>query len=222
MRQELALVFDFGGVLVDWDPRHLYRKVFSGDESAMERFLEEIRFYEWNQKQDAGRAFSEAVTELCQAYPQYCELIRLYDLRYEESINGPIWPSVWLVERAKHGGYPLFGLSNWPLEKYRLVRPKYAFFDLFDDIIISGEVKLAKPDRRIFKLFLERTGREARQCVYIDDSKTNIAVAQKLGFQCIHFQSPAQVESNLAVWGIQLPPSDEGSHPDITPPGRRP
>ncbi len=204
MNQELAFVFDFGGVLVDWNPRHLYRKIFSGDEDAMERFLEEIRFYEWNQKQDAGRTFSEAVEDLCKDFPQHCELIRLYDLRYEESITGPIWGTVAILEKLKSSGYLLYGLSNWPEEKYRLVRPKYSFFELFDDIIISGEEKVAKPDTRIFAILLERIQREPWQCVYIDDSKQNIEVALELGFRCIHYQSPGQLDSDLAVTGIRF------------------
>jgi len=204
LNQELAVVFDFGGVLVDWNPRHLYRKIFSGDEDAMERFLEEIRFYEWNQKQDAGRTFSEAVEDLCKDFPQHCELIRLYDLRYEESITGPIWGTVAILEKLKSSGYLLYGLSNWPEEKYRLVRPKYSFFELFDDIIISGEEKVAKPDPRIFAILLGKIQREPWQCIYIDDSKQNIEVALELGFRCIHYQSPGQLDSDLAVTGIRI------------------
>ncbi len=204
MNQELAVVFDFGGVLVDWNPRHLYRKIFSGDEDAMERFLEEIRFYEWNQKQDAGRTFSEAVEDLCKDFPQHCELIRLYDLRYEESITGPIWGTVAILEKLKSSGYLLYGLSNWPEEKYRLVRPKYSFFELFDDIIISGEEKVAKPDPRIFAILLGKIQREPWQCIYIDDSKQNIEVALELGFRCIHYQSPGQLDSDLVETGIRF------------------
>ncbi len=204
LNQELAVVFDFGGVLVDWNPRHLYRKIFSGDEDAMERFLEEIRFYEWNQKQDAGRTFSEAVEDLCKDFPQHCELIRLYDLRYEESITGPIWGTVAILEKLKSSGYLLYGLSNWPEEKYRLVRPKYSFFELFDDIIISGEEKVAKPDPRIFAILLGKIQREPWQCIYIDDSKQNIEVALELGFRCIHYQSPGQLDSDLVETGIRF------------------
>jgi 2-haloacid dehalogenase len=203
-RPDLALVFDFGGVLVDWNPRHLYRKIFGGDEAAMESFLAEIHFYEWNQHQDAGRPFSVAVAELCQKHPQYCDLIRLYDDRYEESIRGPIWPTVKILEALKKAGYPLYGLSNWPEEKYKLVRPKYPFFDLFDDIVISGEVRIAKPDLGIFTILLARAHREAWQCVYIDDSIGNIEVAQEIGFHCIHFKSPEKLEADLAAFGIQV------------------
>jgi len=193
----LAIVFDFGGVLIDWDPRYLYRKLFNGDEEAMERFLDEIRFFEWNAHQDAGRPFSEAVAEWCGKFPQYCDLIRAYDVRYEESLSEPIWPNVQIVESLKQAGYSVYGLSNWPEEKYRLVRPKYEFFGWFEDVIISGEVRLAKPDARIFTLLLERIDRRPSQCVMIDDSEKNISVADKLGFRTIHYRSTDQLKDEL-------------------------
>ena len=192
-----ALVFDFGGVLIEWDPRNLYRKIFNGDMAAVEIFLRESKFMEWNLHQDAGRPFSEAISEFCSRMPQYCELIRAYDQRYEESIIGPNWQTVEILRTLKETGYPLYGLSNWPAEKWRLVRPKYDFFGWFDDILISGEVKLAKPDPRIFSLFLERIGRPAEQCLYIDDSHHNTEVAGRLGFQTIHFRSAEQLRKEL-------------------------
>ena len=197
-----AIVFDFGGVLIEWDPRNLYRKIFNDDMQAVESFLRESKFMEWNIHQDAGRPFSEAVDEFCSRMPQYCELIRLYDQRYEEAISGPIWPTVELLRLLKQAGYPLYGLSNWPSEKWQLVRPKYDFFGLFDDILISGDVKLAKPDPRIFSLFLEQTGLQAEQCLYIDDSPHNIQVASQMGFQTIQFQSTEQLRAELCQRGI--------------------
>ena len=197
-----AIVFDFGGVLIEWDPRNLYRKIFNDDMQAVESFLRESKFMEWNIHQDAGRPFSEAVDEFCSRMPQYCELIRLYDQRYEEAISGPIWSTVEILRLLKQAGYPLYGLSNWPSEKWRLVRPKYDFFGLFDDILISGDVKLAKPDPRIFSLFLEQTGLQAEQCLYIDDSPHNIQVAAQMGFQTIHFQSTEQLRAELCQRGI--------------------
>lgn len=197
-----ALVFDFGGVLIEWDPRNLYRKIFHGDMQAVETFLRESKFNEWNLLQDAGRPFSEGVDEFCSRMPQYCELIRAYDQRYEESISGPNWQTVELLRNLKEAGYPLYGLSNWPAEKWWLVRPKYEFFGWFDYILISGEVKLAKPDPRIFSLFLERIGRPAEQCLYIDDSPHNIQVSGQMGFQTIHFRSAAQLREDLQKRGI--------------------
>jgi 2-haloacid dehalogenase len=194
---KLAIVFDFGKVLVDWDPRYLYRKLFPGEEAEMERFLEEIDFMNWNHQQDAGRTFSEGVSELCGRFPQYCDLIQAYDERWEESLGGPIWPTVEVLKRLKEAGYPLYGLSNWSDEKFQLVRAQYTFFDWFDDILLSGAVRLVKPDERIFRLLLTRIRRTARQCLLIDDTSRNVETARKLGFEAIHFQSAEQLEAEL-------------------------
>ena len=197
-----AIIFDFGGVLIDWNPRYLYRKLFPGDEQAMERFLVEIGFDEWNRLQDAGRPFSVAVAELCTRHPQYCDLIRLYDERYPESINGAIPGTVDILRQLRTAGYPLYAISNWPAEKFDLVRPDYEFFGWFRGIVISGEVGAAKPDPRIFHALLEQVGRPAGECLLIDDSPVNIAAAQALGFQTLRFHSPAQLAGELARRGL--------------------
>jgi 2-haloacid dehalogenase len=194
---KLAIIFDFGNVLVDWDPRYLYRKLLDGDQ-AIEQFLGEVDFFEWNLEHDAGRPFDESIAEMCARFPQYCELIRAYDLRYEESISGPIWPTVQVLRTLKDAGYPLYGLSNWPADKFDLVRPKYEFFSWFDEIVVSGKVRIAKPDPRIFELLLECIGRPAQECVFIDDSPRNIAAAQKLGIQTILFHSAGQLKQELS------------------------
>ena len=192
----LTVVFDLGGVLMDWNPRYLYRKLFAS-EKAMEDFLVEIDFFEWNQQQDAGRPYTVAVAELCKIYPQHSDMIRAYDERYLESLNGPIWETVSILRRLWQAGVPLFGLSNWPAEKFRLVRPVYEFFDWFQEIVISGEVGAAKPDPKIFEVLLDKVGRPARECLLIDDSSGNIEAAKRLGFQTIHFEHPAQLEAEL-------------------------
>ena len=196
-----ALIFDFGGVLVDWNPFYLYSRYFDGDESAMQRFLDEIGFSQWNLEQDRGRPYAEAVEELSWRYPQYAELIQAYDRRWEESISGPIQPTVEILGELRGAGYPLYGLSNWSGEKFRLVRQKYEFFNWFEDILVSGEVKLVKPDERIFNLMLERIGREAGECLLVDDSAANIQAAARLGFQTIHFRSPEQLRGELVQRG---------------------
>jgi 2-haloacid dehalogenase len=197
-----AFIFDFGGVLLDWNPRHLYRKLFPGDEPAMERFLAEIGFSEWNVQQDAGRPFSVAVAELCARHPHYCDLIRAYDERFLEAVNGAIAGTVEILRCLWVTGFPLFGLSNWPAEKFRLVRPSYEFFDWFQGMVISGEVGIAKPDRRIFHLLLQQVARPAGECLLIDDSPANITAAQALGLQTIHFHSPAQLAAELSSRGL--------------------
>ena len=198
-----AIVFDFGGVLLDWDPRYLYQQLFPGDESAMANFLAEIDFYGWNNLQDAGRPFSAGVAEACQQFPQYCELIRAYDERWEESIAGPIQGTVEILRGLKEQGRRLYGLSNWSAEKFYLVRHRFAFMDWFEDILVSGEVNLIKPDPRIFQLLLERLRLPAEAVLLVDDSARNVETARQLGFQTIHFTSPKQLREALKALEIQ-------------------
>lgn len=181
---------------MDWDPRYLYRQLIP-DPEEMERFLVEVGFFEWNLHQDLGRPFSEAVAELCQRFPHYQELIQAYDERYEESLAGAIEPTVDILRILKQVGYPLYGLSNWSAEKYALVKDKYPFFSWFDGVVISGEVRLIKPDPRIFQLLLERIGRPAGECLFIDDSAKNISIAGELGFETIHFRSADQLNEDF-------------------------
>jgi 2-haloacid dehalogenase len=197
-----AIIFDFGGVLIDWNPRYLYRKFFAGDSESMERFLTEIGFAEWNLQQDKGRSFAVAVAELCVRFPDYADLIRAYDQHWEESIAGPIQPTVNILRSLKQVGYRLYGLSNWSVEKFEIVRPRYEFFGWLDTILVSGEVKLVKPDPRIYTVLLERIGRTAKECLFIDDSRANVAAADQLGFKTVHYESPEQLETELCHLGI--------------------
>ncbi|HEY6090974.1 MAG TPA: HAD family phosphatase [Gemmatimonadales bacterium] len=197
-----AIIVDFGGVLIDWNPRYLYRKLFPGNEPAMERFLTEIGFTAWNEQQDAGRAFSLAVAELTQQFPAYAELIRAYDARWEESIGGPLQETVDLLLPLKEAGFELHGLSNWSSEKFAAVRAKYPFFQLFETILLSGDVKVIKPDPRIFQTLLERIGRSAGECLFIDDSEANITTARSLGFETIRFESSEQLLKELQLRGL--------------------
>ena len=200
--RNLAIVFDFGRVLLDWDPRYLYRRYFPDDPQAMERFLSEVNFYQWVRQQDAGRPFAETVAELCDQFPHYCELIRAYDIHYEDTITGPIRSTVEVLSELKRAGYPLYGLSNWPAGKFAIVRPKFEFLEWFDDIVISGEIRIAKPDARIFAYLLERAGKVASQCLFIDDSSKNIATASQLGFQTVLFESGEKLREALVERGL--------------------
>jgi len=197
-----AIVVDFGGVLIDWNPRYLYRKLFPGNDAAMERFLAEIGFADWNRQQDAGRTFSHAVTELVKRFPSYADLIQAYDERWEESIAGPLQGTVDLLLPLQQAGFALHGLSNWSREKFDAVRTKYPFFELFETILLSGDVQLIKPDPRIFEALLARIGRSAGECVFIDDSEENIATAASLGFETIRFESPDQLRRALQQRGL--------------------
>ena len=199
-----AIIFDFGGVLLDWDPRNLYRRYFDQPEQ-LERFLSEINFAEWNMMQDKGRPFAEAVAELSARFPQYAELIRAYPEHWEESITGPIQGAVAILRQLKEAGNRLYALSNWSSETFPIAYKKYDFFRLFDEIILSGAVKMVKPDPKIFELALRKIGRPAPECLLIDDSLANILAAKQMGFVTIHFQSPEQLASDLQKLGCLGP-----------------
>jgi 2-haloacid dehalogenase len=200
--QRQALVFDFGGVLLDWNPRHLYKKYFNGDSEGMEGFLAEIGFNEWNMHQDAGRSFSVAVAELKSQYPKWAGLIEAYHTDWEESINGSIEPTINILEELRERGYPLFGLSNFSIEKFHLVRQRYKFFDWFEDILLSAEVQIVKPDPRIYQALVDRIQREPGECILVDDSAQNVEAARNFGMDGIHFRSPEQLKGELTERGI--------------------
>ena len=199
------VVFDFGGVLIEWNPRHLYRKIFDGDEAAMERFLTFVCSHTWNVQQDAGRTFDEAVAELTARFPDQAGLIAAYHERWEEMVPHAFTDTVEVLEALKAAGAPLYGITNFPGEKFELTRRRFRFFDLFDGIVVSSEVRLVKPDPAIFLLFLERHGLAAGDCVFIDDSPVNVAAARRLGFHGVEFRGAADLRDRLADWGL-LPP----------------
>jgi 2-haloacid dehalogenase len=196
-----AIVFDFGGVLVDWNPRYLYGKLFD-DPEAMERFLEEIEFDRWNLEQDRGRPFTEAVAVQSARFPHRAELIAAYHERWTESIRGPIEGTVEILRELHDAGRELYGLSNWSAETFALVRDRYPFFRWFEAIVLSGEERVCKPEPEIFGVLLERVGRPAGDCVLIDDSEANIAAARALGFRAIRFRSPDQLRAALREMGV--------------------
>jgi len=192
-----AIIFDFGGVLLDWDPRNLYQHYFPEQPQAMEKFLSEINFYDWNAQQDKGRSFSDAIAVHTVKFPQYAHLIQAYYEHWEDSVTGAIPGTVDILHELKGKGYPLYGLSNWSAETFPRARHKYSFFDLFDEIILSGDVKLIKPDPAIFNLLLNKIRYTAPECLLIDDSQANIDTAKKLGFVTIHFTSPERLQTEL-------------------------
>jgi 2-haloacid dehalogenase len=192
-----AIIFDFGNVLVEWNPRLVYRRFFHDDDAAMEQFLHEVSFMEWNAQQDKGRTFAEGVAELSKQFPHYSNLIQAYQDNWIESIGDSFTETVELMKRLKKAGYPIYGLSNWSAETFPFARQKYDFFGLLDDIIISGEVGSIKPEPEIFEIALRRIGRSAHECLFIDDAPANIEQARRMGFATLHFRSPEQLEREL-------------------------
>lgn len=200
-----AIIFDFGGVLVDWNPYYLCRHFLGEDPELTKRFMEEVDFAAWNQDNDRGRPLAQGTLELASRFPKYRDLILAYDPRYPETINGPILPVVEILEKLKAAGYSLYGLSNWPAEKFGPVQEAYSFFCLLDDILISSDVNLIKPDPAIYKILLRRIGRPAQDCIFIDDSEVNTQAADELGFKTVHFKSAEQLVRELKALAVEFP-----------------
>jgi 2-haloacid dehalogenase len=192
-----AIVFDFGNVLLEWNPRYVYQRFFPNDPEGMERFLEEVNFMEWNLLQDQGRPFSEGVAILSREFPHYSYLIQAYHDHWTESLGESLTGSVEIMKELKQAGYLLYGLSNWSAETFPHVRQKHDFFNLLDDMVISGQVGHVKPHPEIFQILLDRIGRPAQECLFIDDALANIHQAQKMGFATILFRSPEDLRLRL-------------------------
>ncbi|MFN0119852.1 MAG: HAD family hydrolase [Blastocatellia bacterium] len=196
-----AIIFDLGGVLVDWNPRYLYRKLFVS-EADMEIFLRDICDGDWNEQQDAGRPFAEGVALLCAQHPEHTALIRAFHERWIEMVAGPIEGTVEIFRELRAAGYQIAALSNWSAETWALTRPLYPFFDWFEEMVISGHEGVIKPNPRIYQILLQRIGRRAHECVFIDDSMKNIGAARAMGFRTIQFRSPEQARRELNAMQI--------------------
>lgn len=192
------VVFDLGGVLLQWDPRHMYRKLFAGDDAAMEAFLAEVCTEEWNERQDAGRPFSDAVAELLPHHGDKRHLIEAFGNRFDEMIPGAIEGSVAIADELKRRGVPLYALTNWSSETFPAQRERFPFLSWFDGIVVSGDEGVIKPDARIFRILLERYGIEPAEAVFIDDNPRNAHAAAQLGLHGIAFRSPEQLRRELA------------------------
>jgi 2-haloacid dehalogenase len=197
-----VVVFDLGGVLVDWDPRNLYRKLFAGDDGAMEHFLANVCTQSWNEEQDAGRSFAEACALLKVAHPDKSPLIDAWIERHHEMFAGTIHGSVEILAELRTRGVPLYALSNWSAETFPAARARFEFLEWFRGILISGDVKLLKPDSRIYKHFLETFAIDPAHAIYIDDRRNNVDAATALGMHGIVFTDSAALRAELVRLGL--------------------
>jgi 2-haloacid dehalogenase len=191
-----AVVFDLGGVLLDWDPRHLYRGLFD-DEAEMERFLSEVCTMEWHHAHDLGVPPEETIPPLVKAHPEYAQMIRAWPERSEEMLAGPIDASVEILRELKDAGVPVYALTNMETWTYPGRRERYPFLGWFEGTVVSGFEGVAKPDRKVFDLLLDRFGLTPDTTLFIDDSPKNVAAARAAGIQAIEFESPAQLRQRL-------------------------
>ena len=191
------VVFDLGGVLIDWNPRHLYRKLFAGDEAAMEEFLTTICTPAWNVMQDAGRTFSEGAAVLKARHPDKAALIDAYGARFGEMMAGEIAGSVAILEELHRRGVALYALSNWSRETFPFAQRRFAFLERFRGIVISGEVGHVKPQPAIYRHLLERFSVDPARAIFIDDVAGNAEAARAFGIHPVHFTSPPTLEREL-------------------------
>ena len=197
-----AVLFDLGGVLIDWNPRYLYRPHFADNEAAMEHFLTQVCAGDWNHEIDAGKRFADAVAERQRLFPDHAELIALWESGWERMLGEAIAETVAILEELKAHGLRLYALTNWSYETFPIARRRFDFLDWFQDIVVSGEVKLAKPDPRIFDLARTRCQLAPASTVYIDDAPRNVDAARALGFHALHFQEPARLRRELVALNL--------------------
>ena len=207
-----TVVFDLGGVLVDWDPRYMYRQLFD-DPDEMESFLAEVTTAEWNAYQDAGRPWAEAVELLVAEHPQRRELIEAFHGRWPEMLAGAIPGTVDVLADLRAAGVRLIALSNWSAETFPVARERFDFLAWFEGIVISGDVGVNKPDRRIFEHLIEEFGIEPAAALFIDDSSANVDAATALGFQAVQFSDASTLRGELERLGL-LPETQS-----VSPPG---
>jgi 2-haloacid dehalogenase len=197
----MNIVFDIGNVLLHWDPRALYRKIFT-DEAQVEWFLANVCNSDWNVEQDRGRSFADAIAEATLRHPNHAEAIAAYDTRWHETLTHVIEGTVDVLADLKQQGTPLYAITNWNQDKFRETRARFGFLGYFRDIVVSGDEKLIKPDPAIYRLLLDRNGLDAAQCLFIDDSPKNVAGARAVGMKAHHFTSPAALRAELAAMGV--------------------
>lgn len=198
-----TVIFDLGGVLIDWNPRYLYRKIFQSEEE-IEWFLSNICTSEWNDMQDAGRSFAEATEELLAKHPGWEIPIRAWYNRWEETISGPIEGTVEILQALKGSGHRLYALTNWSAESFPIAQRKFDFLNWFHGIVVSGVEKTRKPFPEFYNILFERYAVDPGQSLFIDDNLTNIRAARDLGLHTIHFTSPEQLRGDLRDYKITV------------------
>ncbi|HEX5170973.1 MAG TPA: HAD family phosphatase [Cyclobacteriaceae bacterium] len=197
-----TVIFDLGGVLIDWNPRHLYRKIFK-EEHEITWFLENICTSKWNDHQDAGRSFAEATEELIAKHPEWEAPIRAWYDRWEETISGPIHDTVEILRHFKEAKeHRLFALTNWSAESFPIAQQMFEFLGWFDGIVVSGEEKTRKPFPDFYKILFNRYSVVPSRAIFIDDNLKNVVGAKEMGLNVIHFQSPAQLRNELEAFGL--------------------
>jgi 2-haloacid dehalogenase len=199
-----AVVFDLGGVLLDWDPRHLYRKLIA-DPAQMTAFLGEICTPRWHLAHDLGADTEQSCRELAVAHPDWADLIMAWSQRSEEMIAGQLDEAVAVLADVRSAGLQCLALSNMEPDKFLLRQARFPFFGYFDGCVISGNEGVAKPERKIFEVLLARYDLEPGATVFIDDLAANVAVARELGIVAIRYLTAGTLRGELRGLGVPIP-----------------
>ncbi|MBG1233339.1 HAD family hydrolase [Aestuariivirga litoralis] len=197
----MNVVFDLGMVLIEWDPRHVYRQVFN-DDAKMEWFLAEVCHGDWNLEQDRGRSFDDGVKEATARHPELAKEIALYRDRWMDMVPGDIPGSVAILKELHAKGTPLYAITNWNSDTYRATEKRFDFLKLFRDIVVSGDEKLIKPQPEIFQLLAARNGLNLADSLFIDDNLKNVHGAEAVGMRAHHFTGPESLRTDLQKRGI--------------------
>jgi 2-haloacid dehalogenase len=193
-----AIIFDLGGVLIDWNPSYVFDKMFD-DEEQKKHFFENICTSEWNEEQDAGRSLKEATDLLLGRHPEWKKYIEAYYGRWEEMLGGPIPDTVEVLRELKEKGkYKLYALTNWSAELFPIALGKYDFLHWFDGRVVSGEEKMRKPFPEFYRLILDRFHLRPEETLFIDDNLRNVKAAEELGIRTIRFENAAHLKKELA------------------------
>lgn len=192
-----TIIFDLGAVLIDWNPRYMYRTIFE-DEAEMEKFLAEITTSDWNEEQDAGRPLHEGTEILVKQFPEHEHQIRAFYGRWDEMLGEAFNDTVEIFRQLKESGkYKIYALTNWSDETFPVAFERFDFLQWFDGIVVSGEEKIRKPTPEFYHILLDRYNVKPREALFIDDNYRNILAAEKIGIYCIHFTSAEQLEVEL-------------------------
>ena len=197
------IIFDLGGVLIDWNPDYVFLKVFKGDKLKLKEFYEKVCTFEWNENQDAGYPLDKATEDRIKIFPEYEDQIRMYYGKWEEMIGGEIKEVVTILKNlVRENNFRVLALTNWSAETFPIALKKFDFLHLFEGIVVSGTEKTRKPFSDIYEIILNRYNLIATESIFIDDNIRNIKAANKFGIKTIHFKDPLQLKTDLKISGI--------------------
>ena len=200
-----TVIFDLGGVLIDWNPEYLYLKVFNGNREKMQWFFDNICTSDWNENQDAGYPLAQATEDRVLLFPEYENEIRMFYGRWVEMLAGEIIGTVTILKKlVESKNFKVVALTNWSVETFPIALERFDFLQWFEGIVVSGEEKTRKPFDAIFNLTLNRFNIKAENSIFIDDNLRNIEAAKKLGINGLLFESPDKLYKQLLTFNIYL------------------